>query len=284
MFGSAWPISFSGPPICETGVPAQNSACRLALSWLIRPLIFATDTMVPSVGTSGLKECPEPTGRMTLPALPRINAASSSSFAGAGRSAGMQLWPPDQLRQTTMRSRSAARSRPGRPPNAPSAPATPNVLISSRRVNCIGILRVGLLCLRVSARDRSVLQRRARHEFDERAVLFLIALHAGAQRRHALVAAECVFDQNVRTLGDARRPRPRVARPRRTGSRHGMAVLAAAVINRLQFGRQYGRCRRRGGGWRAGGPMIAASAQASCSAERAREKDDSQKWVHGWFI
>ena len=55
-------------------------------------------TRCPSVGTSGVNECPEPTGR-NGPLVVERNSTSSPSDAGAKRPAGWATTPPDQLRQ-----------------------------------------------------------------------------------------------------------------------------------------------------------------------------------------
>lgn len=55
-----------GSPICDIGVPASNSACEVAASCEIMPVIWVSETMVPSVGASGVKECADPSGRAML--------------------------------------------------------------------------------------------------------------------------------------------------------------------------------------------------------------------------
>ncbi|MNG04804.1 hypothetical protein D3C84_879630 [compost metagenome] len=104
----------------DIGVPPPNSACRVCASCASSPEKLLSDSKVSSVGTSALKECPEPTGRI-LPEAWRMICTSSSRFFGASRSSGRQLCTPDQLRQGIGRGVSAAQSeRHGNARQAPS--------------------------------------------------------------------------------------------------------------------------------------------------------------------
>ncbi|MNF68940.1 hypothetical protein D3C84_508110 [compost metagenome] len=75
------------------------------------------------MGTSALKECAEPTGRI-LPGAWRTTCVNSSRFLGANRAAGRQLWPPDQLRQGIRRGARSSSASAGVEPSAVKAPMT----------------------------------------------------------------------------------------------------------------------------------------------------------------
>jgi len=62
-----------------------------------------SETMVPSVGTSGVNEWPAPTARIG-PLAAAMCSCSSATEAGATRAAGKHCCEPDQLRQGKRRS------------------------------------------------------------------------------------------------------------------------------------------------------------------------------------
>ena len=85
--GISCPIPASNGPSADNLVPALTVAVIAVASWLTSPLNRSSESNVPSVGTSSVKLCPDPTGRIGVFA-PGKSAASSASLAGAARAAG----------------------------------------------------------------------------------------------------------------------------------------------------------------------------------------------------
>ena len=64
IFNNACPTDAKGSPISPRRVPAKIVAWFFSSSWPTKPLNFDRDTIVSFVGTSGVKLCPDPTGRI----------------------------------------------------------------------------------------------------------------------------------------------------------------------------------------------------------------------------
>ncbi|MEO4011543.1 hypothetical protein ABH312_21605 [Chromobacterium piscinae] len=82
-------------------MPASKVASPAAASCDSRPDIRSSDTILPGVGTSGVKEWPAPTQRSGVPicAASRSSRASSASSPGVASACAAQLCRPLQLRQ-----------------------------------------------------------------------------------------------------------------------------------------------------------------------------------------
>nr|WP_219730930.1 hypothetical protein [Novosphingobium sp. NBM11] len=85
--GISCPIAASAGPSAASRVPARTRAECVEASCPASPAMRSSESIVPDVGTSAVKLCPAPTGRIGVGAAGSA-CTSSDSLAGARRRSG----------------------------------------------------------------------------------------------------------------------------------------------------------------------------------------------------